>query len=165
MRPEGGRERLNCRLYLWPRQRTTKRNAHDLTGSPRCHDGVWGGKNVKMSSLSHLVWGRGRRDHPPFCPSRKIHTCQISSVMSATLREKRRVEARQVPHFLLYVCKIEFGRDDLKRECQRCQHNISLERIHPSLDTLLVDSKQLLGLAVAKILQGLHSREFQLISV
>jgi len=99
VRPEGGRERLNCRLYLWPRQRTTKRNAHDLTGSPRCHDGVWGGKNVKMSSLSHLVWGRGRRDHPPFCPSRKIHTCQISSVISATLREKRRVEARQVPHF------------------------------------------------------------------
>ena len=67
--------------------------------------------------------------------------------------------------FLLYVCKIEFGRDDLKRECQRCQHNISLERIHPSLDTLLVDSKQLLGLAVAKILRGLHSRELQLISV
>ena len=128
--------------------------------------GVWGGKNVKMSSLSHLVWGRGRRDHPPFCPSRKIHTCQISSVISLSDAQRKREGGGQAgATFLLYVCKIEFGRDDLKRECQRCQHNISLERIHPSLDTLLVDSKQLLGLAVAKILQGLHSREFQLISV
>ena len=85
-----GTERLNWHLYLWPRQRTTKRNAHDLTGSPRCHDGVWGGKNVKMSSLSHLVWGRGRRDHPPFCPSRKIHTCQISSVISLSDAQRKK---------------------------------------------------------------------------
>ena len=135
MRPEGGRERLNCRLYLWPRQRTTKRNAHDLTGSPRCHDGVCGGKMSKCQAC-HILCGGGEDETTLLFVLLARFTHAKSHLSSQRRSEKkRRVEARQVPHFLLYVCKIEFGRDDLKGECQRCQHNISPERIHPSLDT------------------------------
>ena len=88
-----GRERLSCHPYLWPRQRTTTRDAHDLTGSPRCHEDVWGEKcqNVKMSSLSHLGW-EGREGKTtlgfssPFCPSRKIHIPNLNKLSLSSQR-------------------------------------------------------------------------------
>ena len=136
MRPERERKAELPPVFM-ASAKNHKRNAHDLTGSPRCHDGVcvWGGGKMSKCQACHILCGGGEDETTLLFVLLARFTYQISinSVCHLSDAQRKKEGGGQAgATFLLYVCKIEFGRDDLKRECQRCQHNISLERIHPS---------------------------------